>query len=106
MLTELYSLMFTIVPIIMIGAVFAADIDTRLKNELAYHDSIKNLFFSGSCSKPINCEADKISSKGMYSIKLRKPSKAFSKKGEEVKDDALEGLYRELEKAAQGNTNK
>ena len=106
MLTELYSLMFTVVPIVVIGTLFSSDIDTRFRNELAYHNAIKSLFFSGSCSKPINCDADKISTKGMYSIKLRKPSKAFSKKGDEVKDDVLEGLYMELEEAAKGNTDK
>ena len=96
----------TIVPIIIIGAVFAGQIDTRFKDELAFHKAIKGVFFDGKCDQRVKCSDEKLEIKDLYKITIRKPSKPFNKKGSEDKDDALEDLYGKLEEAVKGRTHK
>ena len=98
--------MMTIVPIIIIGAVFAGQIDTRFKNELAFHKAIKGVFFDDKCFQPVECNNEKLEIKDLYEIKIRKPSKSFNKKGSEDVNNELKDLYGELEKATKGGPHK
>ena len=79
MLTEFYGIIMTIVPVIIIGAVFAGQIDVRYANERAFHKAIKGVFFDDKCYQPVKCSDDKLEIKDLYDIKIRKPSKSFNK---------------------------
>ena len=96
----------TIVPIIIIGAVFAGQIDTRFKDELAFHKAIKGVFFDDKCFQPVKCSDEKLEIKELYEIKIRKPSKSFNKKGSEEVNNELQDVYGKLEKAAKGGPYK
>jgi len=106
MLTEFYGIIMTIVPIIIIGAVFARQIDTRYKNELAFHKAIKGVFFDDKCYQPVKCSSEKLEIKDLYDIRIRKPSKSFNKKGSEDVSDELQDLYGKLEKATKSDPYK
>ncbi|MEI6093369.1 MAG: hypothetical protein WCQ47_06775 [bacterium] len=106
MLIELYGLMISVLILVLLGGTFYNVINTRYKDEQLLHKGLMEYFFYDKCSSLLKCEADKISRKGLYEIKIRKSSKPFKKKGEEVQNEVLEDLYRKLEKASKGTTNK
>jgi hypothetical protein len=112
MLTEFCGVIMIIVSIVIVGAVFAGRIDQRYKNEVGIHNAVKGYFFDNKCPTPAKCTKEEIKIKRFYGVKIRKPSKAFSKKGDldqkgtGVENGILEGIYGELEKAAKGGPGK
>lgn len=106
MLIELYGLMITVLCIVIVGGVFYNELDSRYKDEHLFHEGLKEYFFYDKCIKPLKCEDNKISKKGLYEIKIRRPSKSFKKKSEEVHNEILEELYGKLEKATKSSPNK
>lgn len=96
----------TIVPVIIIGAVFSGQIDLRYKDELTFHKAIKEVFFDDECPQRVKCNSEKLEIKDLYKIKIRKPSKPFNKKGSEEENNALKELYGKLEEAAKSGPNK
>jgi hypothetical protein len=106
MLTEFCGVIMVIVSIVIAGAVFAGRIDQRYKNEVGMHNAVKGYFFDDKCPPAAKCTKEEIKIKGFYGVKIRKPSKAFNKKGTGVENGILEGVYGQLEKAAKGGPGK
>ena len=102
MLIELYGVLLTLLPVISFCFLFSEIANERYKNEIKLSSAIRESFFDGKC-KGAECSNDEIRIKGLKVVKIRKPKEPFMAKNKEgKKDETLDSLFGELEKAAKG----
>lgn len=100
MLIELMSVIIASVPLILGVVLYSRTIDERMELEERTRAAVHSVFFDGKCKEGAECSGSTIKVEGTYEIKIRKPSRPFNKEDtEEKKDEALDGLYGQLEEA-------
>ncbi len=105
MLAEFILVMVVSIPLVLGGLSFSKRIDKRLTLEDKMRQGVYNWFFNGSCYNDVVCDQDSIYVNDLYSIKIRKPNKAFYiDKQEDLKDETFSGLYEKLETAIKDNS--
>jgi len=105
MLIELYGVLLTLIPVISFCFLFSEIANEKYRNEIKLSSTIRESFFDGKCDGS-ECDDSKIKVKGLKAIKIRKPAKPFTAKNKEGKNETLDSLYGELEKAAKDSPHK